>query len=222
MFICLTCRNFFFLHNRFDSYFYNPLNRIFGFFLSYKFSLFFIIRSSYSNFSIFARSYFFFFAHFHIFIIDVLGFKWFFHFLNNWFYTNCNNFIYWLFSCLEFALFRFYNFTIFYNKGIRSFLFSWFPTSFFTLSSFKIWIILNFSFIRKFLLLYYIMSSIVSPFPNLDKSIFCWYYFVLRFAINLRIFDLPSCSLCSDLTWSYNFVFTFLKGVYFFYLIAKR
>ena len=136
MFICLAFWNLFFLNNWLDTNFYNSFNWIFSFFLSYEFVFVFIIRSCYSNLALFAWSYFFFLAHFNIFIVDVFCFKWFFNFFYNWLNTNLNYLIYRVFSCFKFPFFSLCNFSIFDYKSVGSFLFSWFSTSFFTLASF--------------------------------------------------------------------------------------
>ena len=65
------------------------------------------------------------------------------------------------------------------------------------------------------------MSSVICSLAYLDKGIFCFYNFFFRLAHNFRIFDCPSCSLCSNLTRFYNSVFTLFKVFYFFYLVAK-
>ena len=141
MCVILTLWNWFFFNNWLDTNFYNSLNWVFSFFLSYKFLLTLIIRSCNSNLALFAWSYFFFLAHFYIFIIDVFCFKWLFNFFYNWFDTNLDNFVYRFFSCLEFAFFSFFYFSIFDYKSICSFLFSWCSASFFSLACFKIFVV---------------------------------------------------------------------------------
>ena len=148
VFVSLASRNFFFLNNRLNTDFNNSLNWIFSFFFSYKFVLLLIIRSCNSNLTLFTWSYFFFLAHFNIFIVNIFCFEWFFNFFDNWLDTNFNYLVYRIFSCLEFAFFSFGNLAVFDNKCICSFLFSWCSTCFFTLTSFKIFIILISSFER--------------------------------------------------------------------------
>ena len=164
--VCLTLWNWFFLNNWLDTNFYNSINWVFCFFLGYKFLLVLIVRSSYSNFSIFAWCYLFFLAHFYTFIIDVFCIKWFFYFFYNWLNTNLDDLINRIFSCLKFAFFSFGNLTIFDYKSICSFLFTWCSTSFFSLASFKIWIILYSSLERKFFLFSYFVSTVVCTFTN--------------------------------------------------------
>ena len=118
-------RNLFSINNWFDTNFYNPLNWIFCFFLSYKFVLVFIIRSCDSNLTFFSWSYFFFLAHFNIFIIDVFCFEWFFYYFCNWFCTNFYNPVSCFFGCLKFAFFSFSYLAILDYKSVCSFLFSW-------------------------------------------------------------------------------------------------
>ena len=166
MFVLSIVWNCLFLHNWFDTNLYNSLNWIFCFFLSYEFVLVFIIRSCNSNLALFAWSYFFFLAHFNIFIVDVFCFKWFFNFFYNWLDTNLDNFVYRFFSCCEFTFFGFSYFAVFDYKSICSFLFSWCSASFFSLARFKIFVILNFSFERKFFLFFYFMSTIICAFTN--------------------------------------------------------
>ena len=215
--------NRFFNNSWFYTNFYNSICGFFCFFIRYNFPLFFIIRSSDGNFSVFTWSYFFFFAHFKVFVIDILRFKCFFYFCDNWFCSYLNNFFFWLFSLFKFAFFCLDHFTIFDYKSVCSLLFSWCSSSFFSLTSFKIFVVFNSSLERYFFLFnyFYFMSSFTSSLSYLDKCIFCWNNLYCWLTINLRIFDLPGCCLGSYLTWFFYSIFACIKIVNYLYFISK-
>ena len=212
----------FFSSVRLAADFYNSVLTCFFCFRSYDLLLVFVISCCNGNFAVFARSYFFSLSGFKVFVVDILCVEGFFYNFCYWFCTDFYNSVGSFFSCLEFAFFSFSYLAILDNKCVCSFLFS--RISFFNnflLACIQVLIVFDYSLVIYIFLFSYFMSTVVGALTYLDDCIFCRNFCDSRFAVDFRIFDCPSCSLCADLTRFYNLVFAFFKCIYFFNLIFE-